>query len=239
MSDTENTIYWEETGDLPDGNDKGDVEDKSDVENKNDQGEGADEGNGQDLSTCMLSTQKCRQSVVTLWAVSLPLHDIQCCEESLWSKSPQNPDNYRGVETSSWQKFVQVIVTHDVDSLDMNCCQWFQTWKFLVDLVTYGLEYFQQFKDDLGKPEAAEKIPVVQSKHISLRAMDINEAMTVGNGEALTDIFKQANIDSLGEDRIERRRDIGDYVLLVHGDLATGEQIEGLQRSCSKETTAW
>ncbi|EMD31852.1 hypothetical protein CERSUDRAFT_59448 [Gelatoporia subvermispora B] len=121
----------------------------------------------------------------------------------------------------------------------MNRRQRFQAWKFLADLVHHGPEYFRQFKADLGEPEPVEKIPVVQSKQVPLRAMDINESTTAGNGEALTDIFKQANIGSHAEDGMQGRRDIGDHVILVHGDLATGERIDALQRSRSEEKTSW
>ncbi|EMD37414.1 hypothetical protein CERSUDRAFT_65102 [Gelatoporia subvermispora B] len=38
---------------------------------------------------------------------------------------------------------------------------------------------------------------------------------------------------------MQGHRDIGDHVILVHGDLATGERINALQRSRSEEKTSW
>ncbi|EMD35818.1 hypothetical protein CERSUDRAFT_52847, partial [Gelatoporia subvermispora B] len=98
---------------------------------------------------------------------------------------------------------------------------------------------FRQFKVDLGEPEPIEKIPIVQSKQVPLHAININESPTAGNGEALKNIFKQANIRSHGEDEIQGRQDISDHVILVHGDLATGKQIDTLQWSCSEEKMSW
>lgn len=75
----------------------------------------------------------------------------------------------------------------------------------------------------LGDAETVEEIPCVQSKQVPARAMDINQSTVKGNADALSNLFAQGGIgdpmDTPG------CRDIGDHIILVHGDLATFQSL--------------
>ncbi|KAI0688586.1 hypothetical protein BC835DRAFT_301430 [Cytidiella melzeri] len=59
--------------------------------------------------------------------------------------------------------------------------------------------------------------------------MDINQSTVDGQAEILESLFAQANIgDPTDTPNVE---DITEYILLVHGDLGTGERLEGSRAS--------
>lgn len=57
------------------------------------------------------------------------------------------------------------------------------------------------------------------------------------NASVLEDLFKQGGMgDSSKSSGV---KDIGDQVIIVHGDLLTSEQVRGLQETQSEETSPW
>ncbi|OCH86114.1 hypothetical protein OBBRIDRAFT_738596, partial [Obba rivulosa] len=126
--------------------------------------------------------------------------DDLCCSDELWLNSIHNPSNIRRTDTMDWFRLVGDIHAEAQLSSGLTRRQHFHEWKFLIDLVVDGPEYFRQFRADLKEPEAVEKIPVVQSTQIPVMAMDINESTTAGNADVLTNLFKQAGIGSKNED---------------------------------------
>jgi hypothetical protein len=107
-------------------------------------------------------------------------------------------------------------------------------WKFLLDLIDHGPEYFKQFKKELMAPEVVEEIPLTTSKQVPLHAMDINPNTPATNGNALDDMFKQGGV---GTGR--GMHDIQNSAILVSGDLLTGERIRSLMKSRSEESSSW
>jgi len=100
-------------------------------------------------------------------------------------------------------------------------------------LVTHRDE-FKQFTNLLGKPETVNQIPVSKTTFIPCRAMDINQSSMDGQGEIIDNLCRQANIgDPTDYPDVE---DIWEHVCLFHGDLRTGELIDGIQCSRSIET---
>ncbi|KAH9839263.1 uncharacterized protein C8Q71DRAFT_704520 [Rhodofomes roseus] len=72
--------------------------------------------------------------------------------------------------------------------------------------------------------------------------MDISQSSVQGNIQALAALFKQLGIgdptDPDDKDQVARS-DVGDHVVLVHGDLATCERVQSLRQSRGEETTAF
>ncbi|KAI0687264.1 hypothetical protein C8Q76DRAFT_635549, partial [Earliella scabrosa] len=119
--------------------------------------------------------------------------DLRCSEE-LWKGSRLNPDNTgTSIPSPDW---MQLLNLHpDVpDASGLTRRDRFNQWKFLSDLVHYGPEYFRDFIEQLGEPEAMEKIPVVKSHQVPLEGMDINQSTAQGNADALAHMFKQGGI---------------------------------------------
>lgn len=158
--------------------------------------------------------------------------------EELWDRSPLNPDaKADDIECErTFEDFLGLRKTYEDDS-GLTASQHFQRWKFCNDLVHHGPEYFRQFTAELGEPEILEGIPVSKTEQVPARAMDIAESTVQGNADVITNLHSQANIGDPQEtpgvvDRTGR-------VLIVHGDLATGERIYSLQVSRSIEKTPW
>ncbi|KAL6308380.1 hypothetical protein BKA93DRAFT_815411 [Sparassis latifolia] len=107
-------------------------------------------------------------------------------------------------------------------------------------------EYFQKFKTELGEPESIEKIPVVKTCRIPVRTMDINQSRVGGNINAIAKLLQQGGVGDPTDKQIQNESsteedeemlqfdedeamdivDITDYVVLIHGDLGTLEQVE-------------
>ncbi|RDX48735.1 hypothetical protein OH76DRAFT_1351984 [Lentinus brumalis] len=66
--------------------------------------------------------------------------------------------------------------------------------------------------------------------------MDINQSSALGNAEALAALFKQGGVGDPGDSRTPVT-DVGDHVILVHGDLATCERVQSVQDSRRVEKT--
>jgi len=95
---------------------------------------------------------------------------------------------------------------------------------------------FNNFHPLLGMPESILQIPITKTTTVPCRAMDINQSTQDGQADILDNLFMQANIgdphDTPGV------RDIGNHVILVHGDLGTGERLQGVQMSRRIEATS-
>ena len=63
--------------------------------------------------------------------------------------------------------------------------------------------------------------------------MDINQSTNDGQGQIIENVFGQANVGNPTD--YPAVEDIRPFVSLFHGDLRTGELIEGIKFSCSIE----
>lgn len=162
--------------------------------------------------------------------------DLKCSKE-LWEKSENNPDNATKSSGVDWTKLLTIHPDPVTSRDDLNRHECFALWKFLNDLISHGPAYFSRFAKNLGDPEVVEQIPVVKSKQVPAAAMDINQSTVQGNADAITNLCKQAGIGDRTVD--EGAEDIGDHVILVHGDLLTCERVQSLQASRGVEKTPW
>ncbi|KAG6370625.1 hypothetical protein JVT61DRAFT_11251 [Boletus reticuloceps] len=174
--------------------------------------------------------------------------DLRCSDE-LWKKSALNPE----VERPDMRTWWDLVNLHDPEVHPTNFkpprYHEFNAWMFLQDLCTHGPEYFRQFKPKITHPEPIEPIPHVKTPIFAARAMDINNSTISGNIRAVIELLKQGGIyesaqmvsgeeidnDTTGPDSA----DISQHVILVHGDLGTGEQLHAAQLCRSIEATPW
>ncbi|KAH9919663.1 hypothetical protein B0H21DRAFT_702085 [Amylocystis lapponica] len=161
--------------------------------------------------------------------------DLQCSEE-LWKKSDVNPANHRRIHGIDWTQFIN-LHPEPLHPSNLTRRQCFNRWKFLHDLITHGPEYFRRFANVLEEPEAIDQIPLVKSRQVPAESMDINQSSVSGNSDALSNLFRQGGVGDPNE--TPGCTDIGNHVILVHGDLGTCERVQSLLQSRAEERTPW
>ena len=125
--------------------------------------------------------------------------------------------------------------------------QRFGAWKFLADLIEFGPPYFRKYMLQLSKcaPEAVRQIPLTKTSQTPLRANNISPSTVPNNAVVLEDMFRQAGIrdptDQDDEEAVgnEHLRELGNSVVIVFGDLLTGQHVRSLLESRSIEPTPW
>ncbi|KAG2030607.1 hypothetical protein BDR03DRAFT_936609 [Suillus americanus] len=155
------------------------------------------------------------------------LHDL-CCLKALWETSLLNPQvNHMDM---SWAKkgWKDLLALHP-DSLNqagLSHRDCFNSWKILSDVIDHGPIYFRQFKEWLEDPEAVEMIPMTKTPILASRTMDISNSTVAGNIDSVLELLKQGGIKDPAECDPPQALDVSDYVVLLHGDLGTGEHLQ-------------
>lgn len=178
------------------------------------------------------------------------------CSQWLWERSRLNdllPDNRVGLE--AWPSYELMLKIHpsyrvaDDDGLDGR--DRFNVWMFLRDLIQYGPLIFRKFLPQLGFPEVIEQIPREKTEATPARAMKYSNSTVSGNIETIEDLLRQGGVgsapaaaegsasQSLPADVEKAIKEIGDYVILFHGDLNTGERIRQALRRRAMELTGF
>lgn len=139
---------------------------------------------------------------------------------------------FTGAHKHAWWDLLKLPLHPESPGLDSKLSRRdrFNSWMFLHDLCTYGPDYFHQFKSLIPKPECIEQIPLVKTPIFAARAMDVNNSTVSGNIQAVTDLLAQGGIGD---------PDVSEYVILIHGDLGTGERLQAAQLRRSIESTSW
>ncbi|KAG1768805.1 hypothetical protein EDD22DRAFT_999735 [Suillus occidentalis] len=200
-----------------------------------------------DLKTHVPSAEKSNESLKHLTSgLMFPLQhgvtidDLKCSEE-LWAMSNLNiyaRDNDLPTR-KTWRDLLS-IHPQPLATPNSNLTRRdkFNSWMFLTDLCTHGPEYFHRFRSEIQEPEAVEQIPLVKTPIIATRAMDINNSTVSGNIRAVTELLAQGGI--LDPTNAEHDTpEISQYVVLIHGDLGTGERLQTAQLRRSIEATPW
>jgi hypothetical protein len=139
----------------------------------------------------------------------------------LWIKNPRNPTF---VATPQQQPYTWMNTLSPPSSEELGRYNRILAWHFRRALIEH-CSSFEHFRSQLGLPETILQIPVTKTTHIPCRAMDINQSTVDGQAEILESLFSQANIgDPTDYPDVE---DVREYVIVVHGDLGTGERLEG------------
>ena len=178
--------------------------------------------------------------------IMLPLNhgvkatDLKCSEE-LWKKTQDRMrDTGTYLVNPDFSQLLDIHPEQPDHPSGMTRRDRFNAWMFLQTIVLHGPEYFQRFRKELGEPEAIESLPLVRTEQIPAEAMDINPSTASGNGDVIVNILRQGGVgDPLQENMPKDLKNIDDHVIIVHGDLGTGERIESLQASRSEERTPW
>ena len=161
--------------------------------------------------------------------------------EALWKVSPLN-QHIRSGDVPPKRTWKDLVNLHPEprDSI-ISRRDRFNSWMFLRDLCTYGPEYFRQFLSELSEPELVEQIPLVKTPIYAARAMDVNNSTVSGNIRSVIELLAQGGInDPASQSASEiQSPDISEHVVLVHGDLGTGERLCAAQLCRSIESTPW
>lgn len=162
--------------------------------------------------------------------------DLRCSAE-LWAKSPFNPDNEESLpDNKTYRNLMGIYPEPPGSSLTQR--ERFIKFLLLRDLCTHSAPYFQQFLDYLDAPEEIEPVPIVKTVIQPMFSMEANNSTTSGNLQALDRLLEQGGIydpDVLDEESYNLEIDVSEYVVLFHGDLATGIRIRTAQEYRSIE----
>ncbi|KAI5980653.1 hypothetical protein EDD15DRAFT_2392868 [Pisolithus albus] len=156
------------------------------------------------------------------------LDDLKCSED-LWRTSALNPlvdEPHTPPKRAWWDLLKQLQPEQSRFNVNASCRDRFKSWMFLHDLCTHGPEYFRQYKPMIQNPEPVEQIPTVKTPIFAAQAMDINNSTVSGNIQAVTELLEQGGVDDpavIPEANVDGSPDVSKYVVLMHGDLGTGE----------------
>ncbi|KAF4566199.1 hypothetical protein EYR36_011614 [Pleurotus pulmonarius] len=164
--------------------------------------------------------------------------DLQCSEE-LWSKSSLNPSASNLPPGRTWKDLLE-IHPDPGDNQGLSRRERFNSWKFIETICSHGPAYFRQFRSDIGEPEVVEAIPVTHTQIIPTRAMDAENSSVAGNIKTINELLAQGGIgDNEDSEAKYEVKDIGDHVLLFHGDLGTGDRLHTALLQRSIERSPW
>ncbi|KAF8174506.1 hypothetical protein K438DRAFT_1908883 [Mycena galopus ATCC 62051] len=155
--------------------------------------------------------------------------DLKCSEE-LWKNSPLNPlfDRSQAAPTRTIHDLKDLHPEADHPS-GLTRRERFNVWKFLLDLVTYGPQFFHQFRRVVRKPEMIEQIPV--------------QSTVAGNIQVIPELLEQGGVGDPSQESSSMWEQnvisIIPYVILFHGDLGTGERFTSLLQRRSIEHSPW
>jgi len=198
-----------------------------------------------DLKTAVPTMEKDTTTLIHLTSGTLlPLddsitHDDLNCSEDLWKKSRDNLKAQRS-DIPPAPNLGRLITIHPEDEhpSGLQRRDRFNSWIFLCDLVKHGPMYFRKYLKQLGAPEGIEMLPVKKTIQVPLRMMDINPATPAANGEVQDAMFAQTAVGDPKETEMPVK-DIGNHVVLEHGDLGVGQHLDSLLESRAAEATPW
>ncbi|KIK17109.1 hypothetical protein PISMIDRAFT_15379 [Pisolithus microcarpus 441] len=167
--------------------------------------------------------------------------DLMCSQE-LWGQSAINPhlEDTRLPSRANWRALLSINPEASAPD-QLMCHKHFNAWIFLSDLCTHGPEYFQTLKCGITEPEAIDQIPLIKTDLIAAWAMDVNNSTISRNIHAIVDLLRQGGIYDPAVVVTEDldALDISRHVVLIHGDLGTGEHLQGVQLQHSIKVTPW
>ena len=156
-----------------------------------------------------------------------------CYSEYLWKNSMYNPANFGGsMQSKTYMDLVQLFREPD-DKESVH--EEFNVWIYLRDLVE-NVQEFDYLRTQIGQPNEIEPIPVVKTEIFPVYAMDVNNSTVSGNLQAIERLMEQVGY---GHPDDEDVIDITEYIVPIHGDLGTGEQINSILKRRSIEDTPW
>lgn len=165
--------------------------------------------------------------------------DLRCADE-VRRRDPYNDE----VDQSDIEEhdYYDLLYMGSSDPEGMDFHQRFFAWSLLNILCTHGPSFFHQFRHRVGDPEIIEALPLRKTDQVPVRAMKHDNSSVSGNIDALEDMMEQGGIKrhSPTETPVPGEpANISEYVLLVSGDLGTGERIDSGKRRRARDVCLW
>jgi hypothetical protein len=148
-------------------------------------------------------------------------HEDLNCSRQLWEQSALNRHRQSDTPVVNEDALLNIHPEDKDHSSGLLRRDRFNVHVVLHDLVEHGPKGFHKFLKHIQKPEVIEQIPVVKSQQVPLRMMDISPSTPATNGDVLAHIIHQGGIDDTAQN--SNVVGIANQVVLVHGDLLTGE----------------
>lgn len=153
-----------------------------------------------------------------------------------------NDEEDHSSETQRGYEDLVELSSGSVDINGLNLHLRFFAWVLRDVLCTHGPLFFRMFRSRVGLPEAVEQLPIRKTDQVPVQAMQHDNSKTSGNISAIQDMLEQGGIKrhSPNEDPVPGEPpNLSEYVLIVSGDLGTGERVESGQRQRAKELHPW
>ncbi|KAF8154632.1 hypothetical protein B0H34DRAFT_660621 [Crassisporium funariophilum] len=162
------------------------------------------------------------------------------CSDFLWRKYYRNPNiQMQDLPRIPYYDLLNIYPEPPLHLSGLNRRERFNAWKYRSDLVNFGPEYFRTFRKELGDPEAIKEIPIIKTSQRPLRAIDVSPSTPGGNVEALNGFFQQTEIGDPRDSNGKKCQPISNSVILIFGDLLTGQHLRSVLESRALETTPW
>ncbi|KAG8730921.1 hypothetical protein FRC10_002263, partial [Ceratobasidium sp. 414] len=162
--------------------------------------------------------------------------DDLCVSKELWARSIFNPHRTLPPVVFSHERIMSIWRQSSLEAEDPRSIHSYFAWlvrdMLLNDNVnTISPALKQHFrKEELGLPVARSSIPPTKTTHKPMRTMNISVSSTHGNAEAIENMLAQGGAVPAS---------LETHIILVHGDLGTGEKILSLQECRGIEHTSW
>ena len=172
------------------------------------------------------------------------------CSDYLWERSEFNPANIGApMQRKTYYDLLRLFCEDDTsgdDGMDLefegsnnelsqeDSRTKFNIWIFLRDLIEH-VAGFDNLHCQLQEPEPIEQIPVAKTEIYPAYAMDVNNSTVNGNIQAIELLMAQVGYGSPDEETV----DVSKQVVLIHGDLGTGERISSILKRRSIEDRPW
>lgn len=135
-----------------------------------------------------------------------------------------------------------LLNTTQLDADGFNSSQRFFAWILRSVICTHGPLFFRIFQSRVGTPETVEQLPIRSTDQVPVQAMNHDNSSVNGNIDAIEDMLKQGGIGRHSPEDIPvtgEPPNLSEYVLIVLGDLGSGEQVDTGQRRRALELRVW
>jgi hypothetical protein len=155
--------------------------------------------------------------------------------QQLWERSEYNSDRLLPSVTLSHEKLMTLIFKASYPPEDDRSIESLYAWHLRDILLDENVDTISQAlkedfrRADLGEPTLRSSIPPIKTIQRPMRTMNISVSSTSGNAAAIDNMLEQGGALD---------KDLETHIILVHGDLGTGEKIWSLQESRMIEETA-
>lgn len=134
------------------------------------------------------------------------------------------------------------IYSGQLDAHGLNLHQRFFAWTLRNIICTHGPLFFHQFRSRVGTPETVEQLPIRKTDQVPVQATHYDNSSVVGNINAIEDMLKQGGIGRHSPEDTPvsgEPPNISEYVLIISGDLGTGERVDTGRRRRAMELRLW